>query len=178
MWLQRARRLEAAAAGAAATQGISGRTGAHGGFYRGGGNDYGSAGMLRAGGGPVGAGQGPGVPASETDPPPPGGLSLARALKKVGALPGLSSADFGAVAAILHQSQRAGGFANASGVGGGAGVARRGGDARDAAPMRRHIPPPPLVPPGGSERQRVYADWHVVGPVRLPSSRYMYVLIR
>ena len=58
MWLQRARRLEAAAAGAAATQGISGRTGAHGGFYRGGGNDYGSAGMLRAGGGPWGLGRG------------------------------------------------------------------------------------------------------------------------
>jgi hypothetical protein len=118
------------------------------------------------------------VPASETDPPPSGGLSFARVLKEVGALPGLSSADFGAVAAILHQSQRPGGFANASGVGGGAGVARRGGDARDAAPMPRHIPPTPLVPPGGSERQRVYADWHVVGPVRLPSSRYMYVLIR
>ena len=58
MWLQRARRLEAAAAGAAATQGISGRTGAHGGFYRGGGNDYGSAGMLRAGGGAWGLGRG------------------------------------------------------------------------------------------------------------------------
>ena len=178
MWM-RAWRLGAAAAGAAATQGISGRTGAHGGWcYRGGGDEYGSAGMLRAGGGAVGAGQGPGVPASETDLPPPGGLSLARALKKVGALAGLSSADFGAVAAILHQSQRPGGFANASGVGGGAGVARRGGAARDAAPMRGYIPPPPLVLPGGSERQRAYADWHVVGPVRLPSSRYMYVLIR
>jgi len=68
MWLQRARRLGAAVAGAAATQGISGRTGAHGGFYRGGGNDYGSAGMLRAGGGTVGAGQGAGVPASDRSP--------------------------------------------------------------------------------------------------------------
>jgi hypothetical protein len=78
MWLQRARRLGAAVAGAAATKGISGRTGARGGCYRGGGDEYGSAGMLRAGGGAVGAGQGPGVPASETDPPPSGGLSFAR----------------------------------------------------------------------------------------------------
>jgi len=145
MWM-RAWRVGAAAAGAAATQGISGRAVVRGGCHRGGGNDYGSAGMLRAGGGAVGAGQGAGVPASETDLPPPGGLSLARALKKVGALAGLSSADFGAVAAILHQSQRPGGFANASGVGGGAGVARRGGAARDAAPMRGYIPPPPASP--------------------------------
>ena len=102
MWMRAWR--GAAAAGAAATQGISGRAVVRGGCHRGGGNEYGSAGMLRAGGGAVGAGQGAGVPASETDLPPPGGLSLARALKKVGALPGLSSADFGAVAAILYQS--------------------------------------------------------------------------
>ena len=43
------------------------------------------------------------MPASETEPPPSGGLSFARVLKEVGALPGLSSEHFGAVATILHQ---------------------------------------------------------------------------
>ena len=52
MWMRAWR--GAAAAGAAATQGISGRAVVRGGCHRGGGNDYGSAGMLRAGGGPWG----------------------------------------------------------------------------------------------------------------------------
>ena len=57
MWVH-AWRLGAAAAGAAATQGISGRAVVRGGCHRGGGDEYGSAGMLRAGGGPWGLGRG------------------------------------------------------------------------------------------------------------------------
>ena len=120
------------------------------------------------------------MPASETEPPPSGGLSFARVLKEVGALPGLSSEHFGAVATILHQRMglREGLLMRVVlGV-----VLGWRGEAGLHATRHRCVDisrPPPLVPPGrGSIRQRVYADWHVVGPVRLPSSRYMYVLIR